>query len=78
MALSLPCHGVHEEEVIIRGAGVLAVVHVFPLSGILHVFYNQLHLFSQVGFRLKERKYFLSEFLEANKNNWKLRITCEH
>lgn len=62
-----PGHGVHEEEIIVRRAGVLAVVHVFLLGGILDVFNDKLHLFTQVGFRLKNENTTMSQsFSEWN------------
>lgn len=46
VTLLLPCYRVHEKEVVVRGARVLAVVHVFLLGGVLDVFDYQLHLFT--------------------------------
>lgn len=61
MAAASPGHRVHEEEIVVRRARVLAVVHVFLLGGILDVFNNKLHLFSQVGFRLENTNAIMSE-----------------
>lgn len=52
----LPCHRIHEEKIVVRGTGVLAIVHVFLLGGILDVFDDQLHLLTQVGFSLEDEQ----------------------
>lgn len=48
-----PGHRVHEEEVVVRGTRVLAIVHVLPLGGVLDILDKRLHLFAQVGLRLE-------------------------
>lgn len=51
-----PGHGVHEQEVIVRGTRVLAVVPVLLLGCVLDVFSDKFHLFAQVCFRLKNEE----------------------
>lgn len=55
MTRSSPGHRVHEQEIVVRRARVPAIVHVFLLGGILDVTNDRLHLFAQVGFRLKNK-----------------------
>lgn len=45
-ALILPRYWIHEEKIVVWGAWVLAVVHVFFLGGVLDVFDHQFHLFT--------------------------------
>lgn len=52
-----PGHRVHEEEVVVRGTRVLAIVHVLPLGGVLDVLDHQLHLLTEVGLRLNGKGY---------------------
>lgn len=51
---NLPCYWVHEEEIVVRRARVLAIVHVFLLGCVFNVFDDQLHLFSQIGLSLEK------------------------
>lgn len=53
---SSPGYRVHEQEVIVRRAGVLAVVPVLLLGCILDVFCDKFHFFAQVGFGLKNKE----------------------
>lgn len=53
---SSPGYRVHEQEVIVRRARVLAVVPVLLLGCILDVFCDKFHFFAQVGFGLKNKE----------------------
>lgn len=69
LTASSPGHGVHKEKVIVGRARVLSIVHVFLLCGILDVFNNELHLFTQVGLSLEHRKSQEDKFRKSVKKN---------